>query len=113
MPALSPASRSGVYPMTKRKAAKTTTKLSRNLKRGTSQKNARKSTTKTQSCLDLLSQATGATLVELQKATGWQSHSVRGFLAGTVRKKLELDLSSTKEERGRVYRIARARSAAA
>jgi hypothetical protein len=99
--------------MTKRKAAKASTKLGKNLKRRTGQKSAHGSTTKTRSCLDLLSQATGATLVELEKATGWQPHSVRGFLAGTVRKKLGLDLSSTKEERGRVYRIARVRSAAA
>ena len=38
-------------------------------------------------------------------ATEWQQHSVRGFLAGVVRKKLGLNLVSESTERGRVYRI--------
>ena len=38
-------------------------------------------------------------------ATGWQQHSVRGFLAGVVRKKLGLNLVSEPSESGRVYRI--------
>jgi hypothetical protein len=42
----------------------------------------------------------------LTRATGWQQHSVRGFLAGVVRKKLGLNLVSTVAEGGRVYRIA-------
>ncbi len=50
--------------------------------------------------LDLLRRAQGASLKELQKASGWQSHSVRGFLSGTVKKKLKLNLSSTKSEDG-------------
>ena len=65
-------------------------------------------TTKTQACLDLLSRASGATVAEMQKATGWQRHSVRGFLSGQVKKKLGLNIGSTKEQRGRVYRIDRA-----
>jgi hypothetical protein len=39
------------------------------------------------------------------QATGWQQHSVRGFFAGVVRKKLGLNLTSKKTEAGRVYRI--------
>jgi hypothetical protein len=39
-------------------------------------------------------------------ATGWQPHSVRGFLSATIKKKLRLDVTSIKEERGRVYRVA-------
>jgi len=38
-------------------------------------------------------------------ATGWQQHSVRGFLAGVIRKKLGLNLVSEPREGGRVYRI--------
>ena len=47
----------------------------------------------------------GITIKAMAKATGWQQHSVRGFLAGVVRKKLGLDLVSETGEAGRVYRI--------
>jgi hypothetical protein len=50
--------------------------------------------------LDLLERPGGATSRELQKASGWQPHSVRGFLSGTVRKKLGLAVTSTKGENG-------------
>jgi hypothetical protein len=39
------------------------------------------------------------------KATGWQQHSVRGFFAGVVRKKLRLKLNSKKIDGDRLYRI--------
>ena len=42
----------------------------------------------------------------MMKATGWQQHSVRGFLAGVVKKRLKLKLGSAKVDGGRVYRIA-------
>ena len=65
--------------------------------------------TKQQICLDLLSRQEGATIEELQAATGWQQHSVRGFLAGAVKKKLGLTLLSEKPDEGpRRYRIANA-----
>jgi hypothetical protein len=65
--------------------------------------------TKQQVCLDLLNRPEGATVEELQAATGWQQHSVRGFLAGAVKKKLSLTLLSEKPEAGlRRYRIASA-----
>jgi hypothetical protein len=47
----------------------------------------------------------GATIASLVSATGWQQHSVRGFLAGVVRKKLGLNLVSEQTDKGRVYRI--------
>jgi len=56
--------------------------------------------------LDLLKRAEGATLTELMKTTGWQAHSVRGFLSGTVSKKLGLTVTSIKtDEGGRSYSI--------
>lgn len=56
--------------------------------------------------LDLLKRPDGATLAELIKATGWQAHSVRGFLSGTVGKKLGLTVVSTKVEDGeRTYSV--------
>ena len=47
----------------------------------------------------------GATIAAVVKATGWQPHSVRGFLAGVVRKRLKLKLGSTKVDGNRVYQI--------
>jgi hypothetical protein len=54
--------------------------------------------TKQQTCIDLLSRREGATIEELQAATGWQQHSVRGFLAGAVKKKLGFTLVSEKPD---------------
>lgn len=56
--------------------------------------------------LDLLKRKAGVTIDELVKATGWQAHSVRGALSGTVKKKLKLTVESkVTEDRGRVYQI--------
>ncbi len=65
--------------------------------------------TKQQVCLDLLSRQEGATVEQLQAATGWQQHSVRGFLSGAVKKKLGLTLLSEKPDAApRRYHIASA-----
>jgi hypothetical protein len=55
---------------------------------------------KTEKVLELLKRPDGATAKELMKATGWQPHSVRGFLSGTVGKKMGLAVTSTKSEDG-------------
>jgi predicted ArsR family transcriptional regulator len=61
---------------------------------------------KTAKVLELLKRPGGVTAKELMKATGWQQHSVRGFLSGTIGKKMGLTVTSTKGEDGeRSYSI--------
>jgi Protein of unknown function (DUF3489) len=63
--------------------------------------------TKQERLLTLLSQAEGASIEEMMQATDWQQHSVRGFLAGTVKKKLGFSLTTSKAAGDvRRYRIA-------
>src|SRR5262249_20049504 len=54
----------------------------------------------------MLQSPTGTTIAAIMKATGWQRHSVRGFLAGVVRKRLKLKLASKKVNGNRIYQIA-------
>lgn len=62
--------------------------------------------TKQEQVLSLLRRSGGASIEEIMQATDWQQHSVRGFLAGTVKKKLGLTLISSKEAGDvRRYRI--------
>jgi hypothetical protein len=62
--------------------------------------------TKKQIALALLERSKGASIAEMQKSMGWQAHSVRGFLAGAVRKMPGVTLISEKAENGsRRYRI--------
>jgi hypothetical protein len=53
----------------------------------------------------MLQSPKGVTIKAIEKATGWQTHSVRGFFAGVVRKRLKLKLTSSKVDGVRTYRV--------
>ena len=61
--------------------------------------------TKSETIQSLLARPQGATILELSEATSWQAHSVRGYLSGTVKKKLGLTLASSKSEGTRRYHL--------
>jgi Protein of unknown function (DUF3489) len=60
---------------------------------------------KQEAVLALLSRPNGTTVTAIMEATGWQAHTVRGFLAAVVRKKLGLTLESEKRDGERIYRV--------
>jgi hypothetical protein len=67
-----------------------------------------KTRSKSETVLDLLRKPNGASLPELAKATGWQNHSVRGFLSGTVKKRMGLTVTSTRADKAeRRYKLER------
>src|SRR5258708_36944928 len=70
-----------------------------------SSKTAMRRDTKHARIIAMLRALAGATIAAIMTATDWQQHSVRGFLAGVVRKKLGLNLVSEQTDKGRVYRI--------
>jgi hypothetical protein len=89
-------------PGKKASPAKKAPKTRKSEKKGDSARNGSKAAM----ILELLKRPGGATSKELIKATGWQPHSVRGFLSGTVRKKMGLEVISTKGADGeRSYSI--------
>jgi Protein of unknown function (DUF3489) len=101
------ASRSTARKITKRASRKRSAPASSGPAAGPDTKHAR--------IIAMLRTPTGATIAAIMTATDWQQHSVRGFLAGVVRKKLGLNLVSEQTDKGRVYRIrdGKASSAAA
>ena len=70
-----------------------------------SRKTATRSDTKHARIIAMLRTPAGATIAAIMTATDWQQHSVRGFLAGVVRRKLGLNLVSEQTDKGRIYRI--------
>ena len=99
------APRSAHVPPKKAKSAKKAT-AAKKAPKGAKKANAARDGSKTAQVLDLLKRSGGATMKELLKATGWQPHSLRGFLSGAVRKKRRLTITSAKGENGeRSYSI--------
>ena len=87
------------------KAGKKTISAKKTPKGATKAKGSREGS-KTAQILDLLKRPGGVSSTELMETTGWQAHSVRGFLSGTVGKKLGLTVVSTRGENGeRTYSI--------
>jgi hypothetical protein len=107
------AARSKVPTKRQRRPVKSTVKKKRNVATKTAHKKPSgkgAGICKRDNVLSLLRRPEGASLDALVKATGWQKHSVRGFLAGTVRKKLKLPLVSEKVDNVRTYRIGKAKA---
>ena len=94
----------------KAKTAKAATKAAKKRERGTAKRKSKSQReaggTKKEIVLELLRRKEGATLAEIAKATQWQNHSIRGFISGTVSKKMGLAVESVKKAPGeRTYRI--------
>lgn len=74
-------------------------------------KKASSGSSKQKTVIGLLRQPRGTTIEAIMKATDWQQHSVRGFFAGVIKKKLKLNLTSEKVDGTRFYKIAKAGAA--
>ena len=91
---------------TRSTARKTAKPASRKRSAPASSRSAAGADTKHARIIAMLRMPTGATIAAIMTVTDWQQHSVRGFLAGVVRKKLGLNLVSEKTDGARIYRIA-------
>jgi hypothetical protein len=81
---------------------------SKRTRRRSSNKPAARPDSKKATVIELLRQPKGATLKEIMQATGWQAHSVRGFISGALVKKAQLKVTSSKRSDGeRVYQVSR------
>jgi hypothetical protein len=90
---------------TRSTARKSTKPASRKRSAPALSRSAARPDTKHDRIIAMLRTPAGATIASLVTVTEWQQHSVRGFLAGVIRKKLGLNLVSEQTDKGRVYRI--------
>lgn len=90
------AAKAAANPSSPRQKTTSTNKLMETDKKGSKQSRV----------VEMLCSSTGTTIDAVMKATGWQQHSVRGFFAGVVQKKLGLKLNSEKVDGNRIYRVA-------
>src|SRR6478609_7339006 len=96
---------------TRSTARKTAKPAARKRSAPTSPRSAARPDTKHARIIAMLRAPAGATIAAIMTATDWQQHSVRGFMAGIVRKKLGLNLVSEQTDKGRVYHIRDGRAA--
>src|SRR5215510_213076 len=94
----------------KAKTAKAATKAAKKRDKGTTKRKSKSQReaggTKKEIVLELLRRRDGATIADIAKAAQWQNHSIRGFISGTVSKKMGLAVESSKNDAGeRTYRI--------
>jgi hypothetical protein len=90
---------------TSRKAAQHISRVRRQRQSEHPRARAQRTDSKQAQVIKMLHAASGTTITAMMTATGWQQHSVRGFLAGVIRKKFGLNLVSEAGDGGRVYRI--------
>jgi hypothetical protein len=95
--------RKSAAPSTERKAAHHNSPIRQ--ERQSKSSRAQRSDSKQAQVISMLRAPSGTTITAMMTATGWQQHSVRGFLAGVIRKKFGLNLISEAGDGGRVYRI--------
>ena len=95
-----------VHPAPKKAKSAPNPKAPKRAPKGAKQAAGARDGSKAAKVLDLLKRPEGASMKELLKATGWQAHTLRGFLSGTIRKKLGLNVTSAKMEGGeRTYSV--------
>lgn len=69
-------------------------------------KNKKRGESKQTKLIKLLERSGGTGIDEMTEATGWQRHSIHGMMSGVLKKRLGLSITSEKEDRGQIYRIA-------